>query len=119
MSYTNTIKTRPARDGEGALAPRVGPRRWMWRPRNDRRLRSRRIVAKTFMGAKEILEDFAAQAGWDIEWLLELACRYIDRQDDERAFRDFVREQFEEEEGQEPEEYEEKDEDEEDFDDGG
>ena len=42
--------------------------------------------------AQSVLEEFASRAGWNTHSMLEIACRYIDNQMTEAAFRDFVSE---------------------------
>jgi hypothetical protein len=42
------------------------------------------------MDAKDILEKNAVRTGWNVDSMLEIACRYIDNQQSSAAFADFV-----------------------------
>lgn len=42
------------------------------------------------MSALKLLEDVAEYAGWDTEAMLDAACQYIDNQQSEEAFDDFI-----------------------------
>lgn len=52
----------------------------------------------------DILEEVGAAAGWTQATMLELTCRYIDNQQDEGAFEDFLLGQLQEEEEADDEE---------------
>lgn len=49
------------------------------------------------MGAEELLEKYAEDAGWNDASKLVVLCRYIDNQGDNTSFRDFLIEQVREE----------------------
>lgn len=50
------------------------------------------------MSASDILIEMAARAGWDEDSQIELLCRYIDNQQDDACFAEFLERQIEEEE---------------------
>lgn len=49
------------------------------------------------MNAKDILEEYAEETGWDAASKIELLCQYIDNQQNNSALRDFLKGQAEEE----------------------
>jgi hypothetical protein len=42
------------------------------------------------MAAQQIMDEWAAQQGWNVDSQLALALEYIDRQGDDAAFADFL-----------------------------
>jgi hypothetical protein len=49
------------------------------------------------MAARDILEEHAASTGWNVDSMLEIVCAYVDNQQSNDAFEDFVRRRAEEE----------------------
>lgn len=42
------------------------------------------------MSARDILENYAARNGWDLDSMLTVICEYVDCQKDNEGFREFV-----------------------------
>lgn len=49
------------------------------------------------MAAEEVMEEISAKQGWTPETQLDLALQYISNQADDDAFRDFLRQQADDE----------------------